>query len=105
MTRKQAVFNEDLVSELAKNCKTQDDLFGPEGIFKQLMKAVLEKSLNAELDGHLGYERYDRRDAMNARNGSYNKVIKGEYGETEIAIPRDRISTFEPQLIPRCRVR
>lgn len=57
MTKKQSVFNEDLVTEPAKNCKTQDDLFGPEGIFKQLMKAVLEKSLNAELTNHLGYEK------------------------------------------------
>jgi putative transposase len=105
MTRKQSEFNEDLISELAKNCKTQDDLFGPEGLFKQLMKAVLEKSLNAELSEHLGYERHERSDAHNARNGNSSKVIKGEFGETEIAIPRDRLSTFEPQLIPKGKTR
>lgn len=105
MTKKQSVFNEGLITELAKNCKTQDDLFGPEGIFKQLMKAVLEKSLNAELTSHLGYERHERTDTHNVRNGSYPKVLKGEYGETEIAIPRDRSSTFEPQIIPKGKTR
>lgn len=105
MTKKQSVLNEDLITELAKNCKTQDDLFGPEGIFKQLMKAVLEKSLNAELSSHLGYEKHERTDTNNTRNGSYPKVIKGEYGETEISIPRDRSSTFEPQIIPKGKTR
>ena len=105
MTKKQSVFNEGLITELAKNCKTQDDLFGPEGIFKQLMKAILEKSLNAELTSHLGYERHERTDTHNVRNGSYPKVIKGEYGESEIAIPRDRSSTFEPQIIPKGKTR
>jgi putative transposase len=105
MTKKASLFNEELINELAKNCKTQDDLFWPEGIFKQLMKAVLEKSLNAELTNHLGYEKHERSEQLNNRNGNYNKVIQGEYGETEIAIPRDRGSTFEPHIIPKGKTR
>lgn len=57
------------------------------------------------LTNHLGYEKHERTDTSNARNGSHPKLIKGEYGETEIAIPLDRSSAFEPQIISKGKTR
>lgn len=45
-------------------------VLGKEGLIKQLSKRILERALEAEMQGHLGYERYNRSDIENARNGS-----------------------------------
>ena len=46
-------FKKDLLDELIKNCKTTEDIFGSEGIVKQLQKALVERMLNAEMAHHL----------------------------------------------------
>jgi len=49
-----------LIDELLQNCPerpTQEDLFGPDGVVKQLAKALIERYLVAELTTHLGYEK------------------------------------------------
>lgn len=35
-----------------------------------------------------------------ARNGSYQMKFKGEFGNLDIAVPRDRESSFEPVILP-----
>ena len=62
---------------------------------------VLENGLEAELDDKLGYTKYDYRnkDTDNSRNGHSVKTVKTSAGEVEIAVPRDRKSEFEPQII------
>ena len=97
----------ELIDELLKGCKTQEDVFGENGVFKQLVKSISERALQAELTTHLGYEKHDikGKNSGNSRNGTSSKTIKGEFGEAEIGIPRDRTGTFEPRFIPKGETR
>lgn len=97
----------ELLDELLKGCKTQEDLFGENGVVKQLVKALAERALQGELSTHLGYEKHEikGKNSGNSRNGSSPKTITGEHGELALAIPRDRNGTFEPQLIPKGQTR
>jgi putative transposase len=72
---------------------------GADGLLRQMTKAVLERSLAAELTGHLGYERGDPAGAGtgNSRNGSTPKRLGTELGPIELEVPRDRNGSFEPQ--------
>jgi len=80
---------------------------GEGGLVKQLTKALIERCLSAELTHHLMEEtaepEADR--PRNRRNGTSKKTIKGEFGEAEIGIPRDRNGAFEPQLIEKGQTR
>jgi putative transposase len=97
----------ELIDELIKDCKTQADIFGEGGLVKQFVKALVERSLKAELTDHLGYEKHEikGKNTGNSRNGVSTKTVKGEFGEAEIEIPRDRKGTFEPQLIEKGQTR
>jgi len=99
--------NVEIIDELLKNCKTQNDVFGEGGVFKELVKALSERALQAELTTHLGYEKHDPKgnNSGNSRNGTSSKVVKGEFGQAEVIIPRDRSGTFEPQFIQKGQTR
>lgn len=101
------VLKVEMIDELLKGCKTQEDIFGENGVFKQLVKAVTERALQTELTSHLGYEKHEikGKNSGNSRNGTSIKTVRGENGEIELAIPRDRSGTFEPQLIPKGQTR
>ena len=95
-----------LIVELLQNCSerpTQEDLFGPDGVVKQLSKALIELCLMAELTTHLGYEKHERseEEKSNHRNGFSPKTLKSEQEAVEIAIPRDRAGSFDPLLIKK----
>lgn len=94
----------DLVNELAKSIKTEKDLAA---LSKHLLKLTVERAMHAELDEHLGYEKHDvvEKKTDNSRNGYSSKTIKGNFGEVEIETPRDRNSTFEPQIIRKGQTR
>lgn len=100
-------FRPELIDELLKDYQCPDDLMGESGIFKQLTKALVERCLSAELSHHLrsGKAEPDASSAKNRRNGVSKKTIKGEFGEAEIAIPRDRNGSFEPHLIEKGQTR
>jgi putative transposase len=68
-----------------------------------LIKGLIEAAMNAELDHHLGYEKHEKRppDVSNARNGRSAKKLKGDFGEAEILVPRDRDSSFEPKIVAK----
>jgi len=70
-----------------------------------LKKITVETALNAELDEHLGYDRHDQSDTINSRNGYSGKTIITEDGQFEVAIPRDREGSFEPQLVKKHQTR
>ena len=76
---------------------------GKDGLISQLIKAGLERGLNAELDEHLGYEKGDPDASMfpNSRNGTSAKTVATNVGDVELAIPRDRDGTFTPMLVPK----
>ena len=94
-----AIAKQELIDALTQGCHTEDDLFGPEGVFTQLKGAVMERLLEAELTEHLGYDKSARRKASNARNGHGQKTVQTESGPVRIQVPRDRDGTFEPQLV------
>ena len=70
-------------------------------------EALLERALGAELSEHLGYEKGDPigRGSGNNRNGYSTKTVLGDDGAIEIAVPRDRNGSFEPQIVPKGQTR
>src|SRR5882757_1498557 len=81
------------------------ELTGPNGLLKLFTKNVLETALNEEMTEHLGHERHRAdagRESTNVRNGTRSKtVISDAVGEVRIEVPRDRESTFEPQIVKK----
>nr|WP_091512969.1 IS256 family transposase [Amycolatopsis sacchari] len=81
------------------------ELTGPNGLLKLFTKNVLETALNEEMTEHLGHEKHRAergRDSTNVRNGARKKtVLSDAAGEVEIEVPRDRESTFEPQIVKK----
>jgi len=73
------------------------DLLG--GTIKGMMEAEMPKGQT--LDDHLGYEKSERSDNTNARNGYKSKKVKSRYGEFDLDVPQDRESSFEPKVVPK----
>ncbi len=96
-----------LIDNLLKDYKTPEEILGEGGLLKQLTKAVLERAMQAELTEHLGYEPHDAAgdNSGNSRNGKSRKTLKGEFGNLPLDVPRDRNSTFEPQIVPKGQTR
>jgi putative transposase len=78
-------------------------LDGPDGLIGQLTARIIERSLGAEMDDHLGYEKGDPsgRGTGNSRNGHYGKTLTTQAGPVRISVPRDRNSEFEPQIVKK----
>jgi len=78
-------------------------LTGEGGFLPEMIKAVLERGLAAELTEHVGYERGDPagRGSPNSRNGTTPKTLATEVGDVALAVPRDRAGSFEPRLVPK----
>jgi putative transposase len=93
----------ELLDELIRECEKPEDMLGPDGLLKQLTGALVERMLEAELSGHLGYEKHDPngRGTGNSRNGKSRKTLKTERGDVGIDVPRDREGSFEPQIVPK----
>jgi len=93
----------ELLDALMKDYKNPEDLIGETGLLKQLTKQLLERAMQAEMTAHLGYEKNAStgKKTKNSRNGNYRKRIKGEFGNLDITVPRDRDSSFEPIIIPK----
>ncbi|MBF0554674.1 MAG: transposase [Nitrospirae bacterium] len=70
---------------------------------RQISKEMLETMLEEELEGHLGYERYDseNKETDNSRNGYSSKKVKGVAGEIGLEVPRDRKSEFTPVVVKK----
>jgi len=93
--------DKELIDKLLADYKGPEDLIGEQGLLKQLTKALVERAMDAELTHHLGYEKHDTsgRGSGNSRNGTSRKKLKGDFGEAEIEVPRDRNGTFTPQIV------
>jgi transposase-like protein len=78
-------------------------LTGEGSMLGELVKAVLERALDAELTAHLGYERRERagHNSGNSRNGTIAKKVQTGIGPVGLEVPRDRAGSFEPVLIPK----
>jgi len=69
--------------------------------FKNILKEVIQTASEEELTSHLGYDKHQESNTSNARNGYNDKTIKSKYGNIDVSIPRDRESSFEPQLVKK----
>lgn len=98
---------DEMLDEMIGTAKTQDDVFGKDGLLNTLSKRLLERMFDSELTHHLGYEKHaaEGRNSGNSRNGKTTKTIKTNHGELELAVPRDRNSNFEPVLIEKRKSR
>ncbi|MGH3481498.1 MAG: transposase, partial [Nocardioidaceae bacterium] len=79
------------------------EMTGDGGLIPGLIKAALERGLQAELTEHLGYEKGDPGAALhpNSRNGTTPKTVASQVGEVPLDVPRDRQGTFTPRLVPK----
>lgn len=96
-----------ILDELIGNAKTEEDLFGTNGLLKDLSKQLVERMLQTEMTNHLGYEKYstEGHHTGNSRNGKTKKTVKTGNGEIEIEVPRDRKSEFQPVLVGKRQTR
>jgi len=94
---------DELLDALMKDYKKPEDLIGENGLLKQLTKKLLERAMQAEMTEHLGYEKHapTGNNSGNSRNGSYSKTVKGDFGNLDVTVPRDRKASFDPIIIPK----
>ena len=109
---KTGAINVEALDELiARHGHSAEAILGEEGLLAQLTKALVERALGAELSHHLAAGRRADEEAVvegapaNCRNGFSRKVVLADSGKLEIAVPRDRQSSFEPRLVPKWQKR
>lgn len=89
---------ETMKGQALEQLRNGDSLYGKDGAFAPLLKQFLESALEAEMDSHLGEE---ERLGGNRRNGKLSKQVRTSDGTIDIDTPRDRSSSFDPQLIKK----
>jgi len=105
--KKMAKPKDDLIEQLLKDVDfsklTTEQITGESGLLKQLTKRIVEKAMNTEMKDHLGYEinNPDGNNSGNSRNGTSLKTVLTDIGDIDIAVPRDRNSEYEPQIIKK----
>lgn len=94
----------ELVKMLVSECRSTGDI---QEKLKRLFAGTIEQMLEAEMEEYLGYEKHsvEGNNSGNSRNGYGRKRIKSDYGECEIAVPRDRNGEFEPKIIEKRQTR
>jgi putative transposase len=94
----------ELVQLLMSDCQNTGDI---QTKLKRLFAGTIEQMLEAEIEEHLGYEKHsvEGNNSGNSRNGYNRKTIMSDYGESEIAVPRDRNGEFEPKLLEKRQTR
>ena len=68
---------------------------------KDLLGGTIKEMMEAEMDDHLGYEKSERFDSDDYRNGYKEKTVNSSYGSIRIDVPQDRKSTFEPKVLKK----
>jgi len=102
MTKKKSK-QDALIDELLEDVEDPKDILGKNGLLKQLTKRLVERTLEAEMANHLGYEPHEQRGrgTGNSRNGKGRKTVQSDTGAIDIQVPRDRNGTFEPKLVKK----
>ena len=80
-----------------------EDLVGKNGLMQRLFGNIIQQFLEAEMDEHIGREKYERQSSpdKNYRNGHSSKNIRTSFGEVDVNIPRDRNAEFEPKIVKK----
>ena len=92
--KKEDLLNDDFLKQFKSGEELNDFL-------KQIQKRGIEKMLEGELDGHLRYDKNQKSNNSNARNGYSEKKVRTSMGESSIQIPRDREASFNPMIVPK----
>lgn len=97
----------EIIDELLSDYTNPAEILGETGLLKQLTQAIVERCLETEMAEHLNSPKYERegKGRSNRRNGHSSKNLKGEFGQVEITVPRDRNSQFEPQIVKKGQTR
>lgn len=97
-----AIFKKQLIEQVKSAGGSKAFLNGND-FMKDLVKNAMEALLQVEMEEHLGYPPYGSaaEDTDNARNGTGEKTIRGDFGEVTIKTPRDRQGSFAPQVIKK----
>lgn len=88
-----------ILAQIAQAIYSKEPLSGPNGIMTKLLKQAMEATLEGEIENHFDENDVDEPD--NRRNGHNSKIVKSKYGSFELDTPRDRNSSFEPQIIKK----
>lgn len=90
----------NLISSLMQeyDIQTTDDI---QEALRDLLGGTIQEMLETEMDEHLGYDKYERSEEPNYRNGSKTKTVRSKFGEFNIDVPQDRQSSFEPKVVPK----
>jgi putative transposase len=96
--RKQPAFPDELLDQFLAGSDPRAAL-ADGGLLDGLKKALAERVLNAELDHHLDGGEPDGR--ANGRNGYGAKTVLTGTGKLALQVPRDRLASFDPQLIAK----
>lgn len=98
------LFDDEMLDKLmAATDERGLSLTGEGGFLPEMIKAVLERGMQAELTDHLGYDKGDPGGigSGNSRNGTTPKTVGTEVGDVGLDQPRDRNSTFASALVPK----
>jgi len=98
------LLDEEALEEAVQGLRPEE-LTGPGGLLTQLAGRVVEAALEAELAEHLGYPPGRTPPEVNKRNGGTPKTLKTDLGPVRMRTPRDRDSSFEPQLVKKRQTR
>ena len=98
--------SKELLDELLSQVDNPEDLFGKDGLLKELTAHLVERVLEGELTNHLGYEKHNPagRNSGNNRNGHGNPTIKGDNGTLEIKVPATATAASSPSSSKSARV-
>lgn len=78
--------------------KTTEDI---QEALKVLLGSTIKSMLEAEMDEHIGYRKYQHSDGNNYCNDTKKKNVRSTYGEFQVDIPQDRNSTFDPKIVKK----
>lgn len=88
----------EIISKLLEeyDIETAEDI---QSALADLLGGTIKGMMEAEMNDHLGYEKSERSESNNARNGHKSKKVQSSYGEFEVSVPQDRESSFEPRVV------
>ncbi|WP_439698178.1 IS256 family transposase [Mucilaginibacter sp. AW1-7] len=96
MKQDESLEYEQMKKKALEQLRSGKSLYGKDGAFAPLLKSFLDAALEAELENHLDEA---ERSSGNRKNGKTSKDVRTSDGTISVSTPRDRNSSFEPELI------
>ncbi len=96
MKKEESLEYEQMKQKALEQLRSGKSLYGKDGAFAPLLKSFLDAALEAEMETHLNDA---ERSTGNRRNGKTSKDVRTSLGTISVETPRDRASSFEPELI------